>query len=253
MVYKIGHLSNTVKQLIYKTVFGYKHSDIDNVSSITKQKHIGEYGGEGNLLDLLKEKNIPLVWDISEESEEFLESINAGSWSCSARIENNSLCYSSEFSNNFKSSHTFCEDNSILQSKNEAMIKDSPKSQFRDIKITLDQYLTVKKEIQVCREWRQKINEHVNLLVDLEGVLPATFWEELYNSVDNITVEKIEKILIKLELPEKGSLVYVRDYDDVCWRAAYFVDYVDNFYKVTFDNEESSWRYMTTNLPKYES
>lgn len=130
MVYKIGHLENDVKQLIYKTIKGnsFPESSINELHHIIiddsvewdkeeyYQEHIEEYG-EGNLLDLLKEKNIPLIWDISDESDEFLQSIGANY--NSARIEDSCLLFSFNNSNEFKSTHTYCNDNSILQPKKE--------------------------------------------------------------------------------------------------------------------------------------
>lgn len=333
MVYKIGHLENDVKQLIYKTIKGnsFPESSINELHHIIiddsvewdeevyYQKHIEEYG-EGNLLDLLKEKNIPLVWNISEvsdESDEFLQSIGANF--NSARIENSCLIFSNEFSNHFKLTHTYCEDNSILKPKkekimfkigdtvrfknnhelvsqfagqsmekeyneiknknlviekidksNQVRFKDhaywwkiddleliTEFSQFRDIEITFDQYVKAIEQDIICYDWREAVQEHCpNLLVDLKGILPASFWEEVYTTNPN-KIAVIEEILdqpIKLDLPEKGSLVFVRDNEDEMWKAAYFSYYNNDNknYVVTFEDNFTPWKYMVTELPVKE-
>lgn len=128
-------------------------------------------------------------------------------------------------------------------------------SQFRDIEITFDQYVKAIEQDIIGYDWRGVIHKHCpNLLVDLKGILPASFWEEVYTTNPN-KIAVIEEILeqpIKLDLPEKGSLVFVRDYEDDMWKAAYFVEYVKGShpYNVSHNGNIAEWKYMVTELPK---
>jgi hypothetical protein len=262
MVYKIAHLSNEIKNFIYITV--KENNFLQNISKLHHiivdnsiewdeekyyQKHVKTYG-KGNLIDLLKEYNVPLVWNISKESNEFKAHIGANcSLYNSARIEDHCLVFSSALSNVFESNdtHIYCSDNSILQ-----LEKDETK--FRDIEITFDQYVKLHKQYEISEELRKEIYSHCpNFLVEEKGTLPASFWEKLCLKSWDLNIPKLEEILnkpIKLNLPKKGSLVFVRNFEHEMWRAGYFSFYNGSNYIITFEGEEMDWKQMITELPE---